>query len=181
LKSYIDLLLKKFGVDKKRIRIEELDSDIFSFGLLIKDNNNKQLVSYGSVNKTLLNRFEIENDVYFAEIEWDTLISFAKNLKVSYSEIPKYPEVKRDLALLLEKTVKFEEIVEIAYKTETKLLKDVSIFDVFESDKLGENKKSYAVSFILQDVEKTLTDKSIDKVMNNLIRSFTHKLNAQIR
>ena len=100
---------------------------------------------------------------------------------IRFTEIPKYPEVRRDLALLLDKSVKFSSIKELAYKSERKLLKKVSLFDVFEGDKLGTNKKSYAVSFILQDENKTLTDKQIDKIMNNFIRVYEKELNAQIR
>ena len=110
-----------------------------------------------------------------------TLLKIIKIHAISFHELPKYPSVRRDLALLLDRGVKFSQIRDIAFKTEKNILQDVNLFDVYESDSLGKNKKSYAVSFILRDDLKTLTDKNIDKVMNNLIRAFEKELNAQIR
>ena len=109
------------------------------------------------------------------------LLTAVRDHTVSYSELPKYPWVKRDLALLLDKRVKFEQIREIAFKTERHILQSVDLFDVYESDSLGENKKSYAVSFVLRDDLKTLTDKNIEKTMNNLVNAFEKELNARIR
>ena len=104
-----------------------------------------------------------------------------KTKKVSYTEIAKYPEVKRDLALLLDKKIRFEQIKTLAFNTEKKLLKKISLFDVYEGNKIGEDKKSYAISFILQDPFKTLTDKQIDKIMNKFIKVFDNELGAKIR
>ncbi|MCD6347257.1 MAG: phenylalanine--tRNA ligase subunit beta, partial [Bacteroidales bacterium] len=119
-------------------------------------------------------------DVYFADLDWDMLLKFQIG-KVEYKEISKYPEVRRDLALLVDKTVEFETIKTLAMSAERRLLKSVMLFDVFESDKLGQGLKSYAVSFIIQDDRKTLTDKQIDKIMKNLMRVFEQKLGAKLR
>jgi phenylalanyl-tRNA synthetase beta chain len=100
---------------------------------------------------------------------------------IAFHELPKYPSVKRDLALLLDRGIKFSQVRDIAFHTEKNLLHDINLFDVYESDSLGKNKKSYAVSFLLRDDLKTMTDKNIDKIMNNLIRAFETELNAQIR
>ena len=104
-----------------------------------------------------------------------------KTNTISYRELPRYPSVRRDLALLIDKKVKFSKIKDIAYNVEKNLLKEVGLFDVYESEKLGQNKKSYAVSFLLRDDRKTLTDKNIDRVMNNLIRAYETELDAKIR
>ena len=126
-------------------------------------------------------KFDIGQDVYYGHIEWDLLLELIKTHSISFHELPKYPSVSRDLALLLDSGVKFGQIKEIALRTEKNILQDINLFDVYESDNLGKNKKSYAVSFILRDDLKTLTDKNIDKVMNNLIKAFEKELNAQIR
>jgi phenylalanyl-tRNA synthetase beta chain len=135
----------------------------------------------GRISKRYLTRFDINQDVYYGHIEWDLVFKMIKNHAISFHELPKYPSVRRDLALLLDRGIKFSQIRDIAFKTERNLLHEVSLFDVYENDSLGINKKSYAVSFVLMDELKTLTDKNIDKVMNNLIRAFEKDLNAHIR
>ena len=139
------------------------------------------MVQFGILNKKILKSLDIDTNVYFAEFLWDNALKLSLKNAIRYTEIPKYPEVRRDLALLIDKKIKFSQIKELAYKSERKLLKRVSLFDVYEGEKLGKDKKSYAVSFVLQDEFKTLTDKQIDKIMNNFIRSFETELNAQIR
>jgi phenylalanyl-tRNA synthetase beta chain len=119
--------------------------------------------------------------VFFADLNWNNLMSEIKKAKVTYSEISKYPEVKRDLALLIDKSTTFAEIVKIANETEKKLLKDVYLFDVYEGKNLEDGKKSYAVSFILQDENKTLTDAQIDSIMKKLMKNYENKLGAKIR
>ena len=163
-----------------QIAIDDATLDIFAEGLSYSINN-KILVQFGIINKKLLKAFDIDSPVYFAEFNWNNVLKLVAKNTIRYTEIPKYPEVRRDLALLLDKSVKFGQVKELAYKSERKLLKKVSLFDVFEGEKLGANKKSYAVSFILQDENKTLTDKQIDKIMNNFIRVFEQELSAQIR
>ncbi len=180
LKTYVENILEKLGFDLNQIKSEDVSSDLFTEGLSYQYNKNK-LVNFGILNKKLLKAFDINTKVYFAEFSWDTVLKLSAKNSIRYTEIPKYPEVRRDLALLLNKEVKFANIKELAYKSERKLLKKVSLFDVFEGEKLGADKKSYAISFILQDENKTLTDKQIDKIMNNFIRVFEKELGAQIR
>ena len=180
LKAHTENILEQLGFDLNQIESNEISSDIFTEGLSVNYNKNK-LVDYGILNKKILNPFDIDTTIYFAEFNWNTVLKHSVKNSIRYSEIPKYPEVRRDLALLLDKKVQFADIKELAYKTERKLLKKVSLFDVFEGEKLGANKKSYAVSFILQDENKTLTDKQIDKIVNNFIRVFEKELGAQIR
>ena len=131
--------------------------------------------------KKLLKAFDINTDVFYADFNWKLILKQLKNSTVKYKDIPKFPEVKRDLALLLDKNVNFEEVEKIAYETERKLLKNVVLFDVYEGKNLEEGKKSYAINFTLQDAEKTLQDKQIDKVMQNLIKAYETKLGAKIR
>lgn len=125
--------------------------------------------------------FDIDNEVYYADLNWKELMKAIKSVKVSYTELSKFPAVKRDLALLIDRSVTFAEIEKIAYDTEKKLLKEVSLFDVYEGKNLDAGKKSYAVSFLLQDENQTLNDKTIDKVMSKLIKNLEDKLGARLR
>lgn len=179
IKSFAELILIKMGYKIDALKQTEISNDIFSYGLSY-ELNNKTLVEIGLVEKSLRKAFDIENEVFYADFAWDLLIKYLPASK-QFQPISKYPEVKRDLALLVDKKVTFSKIKELAYKAERQLLKNVSIFDVYEGDKLGENKKSYAVSFILQDDNKTLNDKQIDKIMNKLIQSYERELEAKIR
>lgn len=124
---------------------------------------------------------DIGQEVYYAEFAWENIVKALKNHTIHFTPMPKFPSVKRDLALLLDKKVTFKEVKEIAWRTEKSLLKNVNLFDVYEGEKLGKDKKSYAISFTLQDEEKTLTDKQIDKIMNKLIGAYKHLLGAEIR
>ncbi|OFX21997.1 MAG: phenylalanine--tRNA ligase subunit beta [Bacteroidetes bacterium GWA2_31_9b] len=180
LKSYIESILEKLGFDVNAVETTEIENDIFIEGLSYLYNKNK-IVEFGILNKKIQKRFDIDTPIYFAQFAWDNVLKIVAKQTLRYKEIPKYPEVRRDLALLLDKDVRFEKIRDIAYKSERKLLKKVSLFDVFEGEKLGNDKKSYAVSFILQDETKTLTDNQIDKIMNNFIRVFEQELGAKIR
>ncbi|MFP4025274.1 MAG: phenylalanine--tRNA ligase subunit beta [Thiohalospira sp.] len=180
LKSFVENILEKLGVDIIQTEQNEINNDIFSEGLNYSLNKNI-LVDFGIINKKILKAFDIDVPVYYAEFNWDQMLKTITKHKIRFTEIPKYPEVRRDLALLLDKSIRFNQVKELAYKTEKKLLKQISLFDVFEGEKLGKNKKSYAVSFILQDENKTLTDKQIDKIMNNFIRVFEKELGAKIR
>lgn len=184
LKSYVENIMHRLGIDNNFIDINELNSDIFDYGLQYTHNkNNKKLtfVSFGSVSKKLLKSFDIKSDVFYADFDWDATLQILKTKEVSYKEMSKYPEVKRDLALLLDKKIRFEQIKTLAFNTEKKLLKRISLFDVYEGGKIEDDKKSYAVSFILQDTFKTLTDKQIDKIMNKFIKIFENELGAKIR
>lgn len=133
------------------------------------------------MTKKLLKAFDIDNEVYYADLNWKELMKAIRSVKISYKEISKFPAVKRDLALLLDKNVQFAEIEKIAYDTEKKLLKEVELFDVYEGKNIEAGKKSYAVSFLLQDETQTLNDKMIDKIMSKLVKNPEDKLNAKLR
>ncbi len=180
LKGYVDSILSKLGFDLKKIKSDETESDVFEQGLRYKLKKNL-LAEFGTVSNKLLQNFDMENEVYYADLYWDKLIQLAENNKVAYKEISRFPEVRRDLALLIDDSVKFEDIRDLAYQAERKFLKEVNLFDVYKGEKLGENKKSYAVSFILQDEKQTLKDKQIDKIMDKLIKTYKDKLDAEIR
>jgi phenylalanyl-tRNA synthetase beta chain len=180
IKSSVEMILSRLGVKPEGLTTGESDKKYFteSFTYLL---NNKIVAEAGRISKNYLMKFDIGQDVYYGHIDWDFLLRLIKTHTISFRELPKYPSVRRDLALLLDRGIKFLQIREIAYRTEKNILHEVSLFDVYESDNLGKNKKSYAVSFILRDDLKTLTEKSIDKVMSNLIKAFEKELNAQIR
>ncbi len=180
LKSAVDKVLERLGVDVDKIVVQGLNSELYSDGLIYQYNN-VELVKLGVVSKKLRKIFELKNEVYFAEFEWDKVLKAIRKHKTEFNELPKYPEVRRDLSLLLDAGVTFDELKNEALKAERKLLKNVSLFDVYEGENLGENKKSYALSFILRDDTKTLNDKQIDKIINNFIRLFEQKFGAVIR
>jgi phenylalanyl-tRNA synthetase beta chain len=180
IKSRVEMVLSRLGVKADSLVTKESEKRYFSESLSWI-HNNKVIAEAGKISKKYLKQFDIDQEVYYGNIEWDLLVKLAKNLSISFHELPKYPWVRRDLALLLDSNVKFSQVRETALKTERNILQDISLFDVYESDSLGANKKSYAVSFTLRDDMKTLTDKSIEKVMNNLIRAFEKEFNAQIR
>ncbi len=180
MKGYVESILEKLGFHMRQFKLEELENDIFAQGLRYKLKKHT-IAEIGMVNQNILKKVDIETPVYFGDIYWDKVINLAENNSVEYQEIPKYPQVRRDLALLLDEDVRFKQIEDLAYKTERKLLKDVSLFDVYQGEKLGENKKSYAVSFILRDEKQTLKEKQIDKIMDKLIKTFKEQLGAEIR
>ena len=163
------------------IIVKANDNNIFDSGLVLEDRNGNVLAELGVLNTRLLKKVDIGNPVYYADIWWNSVVKMASKKTVSYHEISKYPAVSRDLALLLDKNVKFSEIERIARQTEKKYLKSVELFDVYEGKNLPEGKKSYAVNFILQDEEKTLNDKQIDSMMNKLIANLKKELNAELR
>ena len=174
------MILSRLGIQTENLAIGESNKKYFAESLTYLFNN-KILAEAGRISKNYLMKFDIGQDVYYGHIEWDFLLKLIKTHSISFRELPKYHSVRRDLALLLDKGITFRQIREIAFTTEKNILHEVNLFDVYESDNLGKNKKSYAVSFILRDDLKTLTDKNIDKVMNNLIKAFENELNAQIR
>ncbi len=180
LKAYGEMVLSRLGLQSDYLTTEENNQDIFREGLDYSQNG-KHLLSIGVVSSKLLKAFDIGQDVYYADFSWENILKTLKNHTITFRPLPKFPAVKRDLALLLDKKISFKEVKEIALRTEKHLLKNVSLFDVYEGEKLGADKKSYAVSFTLQDDEKTLTDKQIDKIMNKLIGTYKHLLQAEIR
>jgi len=181
LKAYVENILLRLGIDSDKYQYEQFSNDIYSAALKIKTRN-RELGTLGVVSKKMLKATEVNNiEVYFAELNWDSLMKEVKKHKVTYHEISKYPSVSRDLALLIDKEVKFEQIEQLAYKNEKKLLKNVHLFDVYEGKSLPEGKKSYAVNFMLQDDEKTLTDKQIDSIMKKIQTALEKELGAQLR
>ena len=180
IKSSVEMILSRLGIRPEILTEGESGKKYFAESLAYLFNN-KIVAEAGRISKSSLRKFDIGQDIYYGHIEWDYLLKLIKTHTISFSELPKYPSVRRDLALLLDRGVKFGQIREIALRTEKNILHEINLFDVYESDTLGRNKKSYAVSFILRDDLKTLTDKNIDKVMNNLIKAFEKELNAQIR
>ena len=181
LKAYVENILKRLGLDLHNLVVGNLTDDIFAAALSVNTKGGKRLASFGVVTKKLLKAFDIDNEVYFADLNWKELMKAIRSVKVSYKEISKFPAVKRDLALLLDKNVQFAEIEKIAYDTEKKLLKEVELFDVYEGKNLEAGKKSYAVSFLLQDENQTLNDKMIDKIMSKLVKNLEDKLGAKLR
>jgi len=180
MKGYVEAILQKLGFDIRKFKKEEEENEVFQQALIYKIKK-QPLAHVAMVHHSLLKGFDIEKPVFYGDILWDKLIDYAQNNVVEYRERSKYPEVRRDLALLVDQNVRFEQIESLAYQTERKVLQDVSLFDVYQGEKLGKNKKSYAVSFILQDEHQTLKDKQIDKIMNKLIKAFKEKLGAEIR
>lgn len=181
LKAYVENILTRLGVNTKKIIFGNLTSDIYSAGLTLTTGAGRQLGTMGIVNKKLCKAMDIDAEVYYAELSWTLLMKEIKKSKVTFSEISKFPAVKRDLALLLDKQVQFAEIEKIAAESERKLLKDVVLFDVYEGKNLPAGKKSYAVSFFLQDESKTLNDKQIDAIMKKIRTNLEQKLGAQLR
>ena len=155
--------------------------DIFEKSLEIRNRGGKVLVKMGIVSRKVLKAFDIENPVFFADLDWKLLMKTIRNQAVKYAEISKFPAVSRDLALLIDQNVEFGRIEQIAYQTEKKLLKAVTLFDVYEGKNLPAGKKSYAVNFILQDTEKTMSEKAIDAIMQKLIQQLTKQLGAELR
>ena len=181
LKAYVENILVRLGVNLQKVIFGNLANDIYSAGLSITTSSGRQLGTMGIVSPTICKELDIETDVYYAELSWTLLMKEIKKSKVTFSEISKFPAVKRDLALLLEKNVQFAEIEKIATESERKLLKDVALFDVYEGKNLPAGKKSYAVSFYLQDEGKTLNDKQIDAIMKKIQTNLEQKLGAQLR
>ena len=181
LKAYVENILVRLGVNLQEVIFGNLANDIYSAGLSITTSSGRQFGTMGIVSPKICKELDIETDVYYAELSWTLLMKEIKKSKVTFSEISKFPAVKRDLALLLEKNVQFAEIEKIATESERKLLKDVALFDVYEGKNLPAGKKSYAVSFYLQDEGKTLNDKQIDAIMKKIQTNLEQKLGAQLR
>lgn len=180
LKSYTENVLKRLGFSALNLKTEGFSNELISEGIQYFING-KKLVEFGVVSGKTLKTFGIENPVYFADFSMDVLFVELKNNKVVFAELPKYPEVRRDLALLLDKPVQFNQLRDLAFRSERKLLQSVDLFDVYEGKGVPEGKKSYAVSYILRDDEKTLNDKQIEKIMQKLVSTYERELGAQLR
>ncbi len=180
LKANVENILTRIGVIVENCAIESISNDIFSEGLEYRYNN-VSICQIGYISKKVLKKMDIGADVFYGNLRWTVILKAIKNHKAAYTPLKKYPEVKRDLALLIDKEVQFSTIKALAFKAERQILKSVNIFDVYEGSNLPEGKKSYAVSFILQDDEKTLNEKQIEKTMNRLISVYDREVGAQIR
>lgn len=181
LKAYVMNILNRLGVNFGNLVFAECKNDIFAKGIEIQNRGGKTLVMMGIVSRKIQKALDIDNEVYYADLNWKLLMKAIKNNVVSFKDICKFPAVSRDLALLIDKNVEFAEIEKIAYATEKKLLKEVTLFDVYEGKNLEPGKKSYAVNFMLQDESKTLNDKQIDAIMNKLVANLESKLGAKLR
>ena len=181
LKAYVQNILTRFGLNLRTLKTEEFADDLFAEALRISSAKGTLLVTYGIVNPEIRKRTDVNAEVYYADLVWNNILSELKDSAVKYSELPKYPEVRRDLAFLLDKNTTFAEIEKIAYESERKFLKKVSLFDVYEGKNLEAGKKSYAVCFILQDESKTMTDNVIDGIMRKIQQNIETKLNAKLR
>ena len=181
LKAYVENILVRLGVEMRKVIFGNLSNDLYSAGLTITTGAGRQLGTLGIVQKKICKALDIDTEVYYAELSWTQLMKEIKKSKVSFSELSKFPAVKRDLALLLDKGVQFAEIVNIARESERKLLKDVELFDVYEGKNLPAGKKSYAVSFYLQDETKTFNDKQIEAILKKIQSGLEQKLGAQLR
>lgn len=180
LKLNVERVFNSLRVNELKYKVEESDSELFVYGLKITLNK-AILVEFGLLTKTICDSFDIKQEVYYADFSWDNILKYMPKKERIYKEVSKYPSVRRDLALLIDKSVKFEQIENLAFSCERTLLKEVNLFDVYQGKTLESGKKSYAVSFILQDLEKTLTDKQIEKIMEKIIGKLSSELGASLR
>ena len=181
LKAHVENILGRVGLHMRDLTIENLSTDIYASAVVIKTQGGKRLAMIGTVTRKLLKQFDIDNAVYFADINWIEVMRSIRSLKVSFKELPKFPAVRRDLALLVEKNVQFAQIEKLVFDADRKLVKSVNLFDVYEGKHLEAGKKSYAISITLQDENQTLNDKVIDKVMQKIIKSLEERAGARLR
>ena len=181
LKAYVENIFARLGVPQGALVYAEETSDIYAKSVKITNRGGKLIAQYGIVSKKQTTRFDITQPVYYADINWNNLLKTIKGKTVSYYDIPKFPAVSRDLALLIDKNIEFQQIADIARQAEKKLLKSIKLFDVYEGKNLEEGKKSYAVNFLLQDESKTLNDKAIEAIMTKIEKALTDKLGAKVR
>jgi phenylalanyl-tRNA synthetase beta chain len=177
-KGYITAILSKLNIETK-VKTVPVTHDIFAEGMGFAIGN-EVIAEFGTIKKSVLKQFDIKQDVFFGDVNWDAIQKYVSN-KIKLVDIPKFPEVRRDLALLVNQSVTFEQLYHAAKQTEKSLLKNINLFDVYEGKNLPEGKKSYALSFVLQDTSNTLTDVQIDKIMNKLQSNFETKFEAVLR
>ena len=180
LRAMAEKVLRRFGLDIYALKAEPTKNDIFSEGLTLSLNG-KVLLEMGVVSAKMRKMCDVKQSVYFLELNFDQLVKTTKKHRIIAQELSKFPEVKRDLALLVDTQTTFAQLREVALQAERKLLKSVSLFDVYEGDKLPEGKKSYALSFVLEDKTRTLDDKTIERVMSNLQKQFESRCGAVVR
>ena len=181
LKAYVENILRRLGIDRHKLVCGDYADDLLGEALTLYTRTGKPLGVLGIVSPKLRKRMDIDTEVYYADLHWGNLLAETKTHKVQFHDIAKYPEVKRDLALLLDRDVRFADIEKIARDSERNLLRDVYLFDVYEGKNLEAGKKSYAVSFVLQDANKTLTDKQIEAIMKKIQTNLETKLGAKLR
>ena len=181
LKSYAELILQRLGFDPDAMTRDTHQGELFSEGLSYALGNGSSLLKLGKVASKICKLFDIDQDVYFADFDWGLLMWEMKNNRVKFKELPRYPEVRRDLALVLQKDIQFDALKKIAFNAERQLLTAVDLFDVYEGKGVPEGKKSYAMSFILRDDQRTLTDKQIDKAMEKILAAFKRDVAAELR
>lgn len=182
LKNIFENVLMQLRIDRMRFVVEQIENGYCQYALAYVNKESKRpIATIGRLRTSVCKSFDIKQEVFYADVDWDLLLRLVPTKSVKYEEISKFPEVRRDLALVINKDVSFAQIEAVAYQTEKKLLKSVSLFDVYTGDKLPENTKQYAIAFVLQDKEKTLTDKQIESVMQKLLKAFEQKLNASLR
>ncbi len=181
MKAYAVNVMKRMGIDTNSLQIKENSTPALFNSQITYYQGDMQLCDLGQLHPAILKQFDIKDEVYFCVMNWDNLVYGTEKQIIKYREVSRFPEVRRDLALLLDSSVKYTEIERIAYETEPALMKNVELFDFYEGENIGNNKKSYAVSFTLQDEEKTLTDQRIDETMNKLIEAYKNQLNATLR
>ncbi len=182
LKGYVDLLLRRFGADIYQMEAAPAPADIFSEGVSYSlPGQHLPLAVMGTVLPSLARKFDVKQPVFAAEINWNTLFLLVKRDKVAFKEMPKFPEVRRDLALLLDESVSYGDLRKSAFKAAKKLLKQVTLFDVYRGDKIPEGKKQYALGFVLQDLEKTLTDADVERIMGKILSTFQNEFGATLR
>ncbi|MBR4756410.1 MAG: phenylalanine--tRNA ligase subunit beta, partial [Bacteroidales bacterium] len=182
LKGYVDLLLRRFGADLYQMEAAAAPEDIFSEGITYSlPGTHLPLAVLGTVQPSLARKFDVKLPVFAAEINWNTLFKLIKRDKVAFKELPKFPEVRRDLALLLDEGVSYSDLYRSSFKAARKLLKSVTLFDVYRGDKIPSGKKQYALGFVLQDQEKTLTDADVERIMSKLLSTFENEYGATLR
>lgn len=181
LKAYVMNILVRIGLPMGGLLIENGENDIFAKSIVVKDRNGKVYLELGLVKKAILATFDIEQEVYYADLNWTLLTSKVRGAKVSFKEISKFPAVSRDLALLVDKQVTFAEIEKVCFAADKKLLKKVELFDVYEGKNLEAGKKSYAINLTLQDEDKTMNDKQTDNIMQKIVQSLEKQLGAKLR
>ena len=181
LKAYVMNILVRIGLPMGGLLIENGENDIFAKSIVVKDRNGKVYLELGLVKKAILAAFDIEQEVYYADLNWSLLTSKVRGAKVSFKEISKFPAVSRDLALLVDKQVTFAEIEKVCFAADKKLLKKVELFDVYEGKNLEAGKKSYAINLTLQDEDKTMNDKQTDNIMQKIVQSLEKQLGAKLR
>ena len=180
LKSMVMMVLDKLGIDVGKLEVKEVKNEVYDQALEYHTDKGR-MITLGKVSDVQRKSFDIRQEVYAAEFNWDLVLQLHKKSKVTFRPLPRFPEVRRDLSLMLDIAVQFEQLRDLAFRTERKFLKQVDLFDVYEGEKIESGKKSYALSFILRDEEKTLADKQIDKAMGRISKAFEQELGAVVR